>query len=101
MQAADEWVTVFGFQPSQLQTIMREFSRCGDIRNFGSFREEFVNWVHIQYAVSLLTSDPMLLLWLWPGYAVSRILGRAPLPMVQLLMPFAHTHHIAFQEMIP
>ncbi|KAK9833201.1 hypothetical protein WJX74_009964 [Apatococcus lobatus] len=47
---SDEWVTVFGFQPAQLQTVMREFSRCGDIQNFGSFREDHVNWVHVQYA---------------------------------------------------
>ena len=61
MQAApDEWVTVFGFQPAQLQTVMREFSRCGDIQNFGSFREDHVNWVHIQYAVSLLALCPTL-----------------------------------------
>ena len=49
----DEWVTVFGFQPAQLQTVMRKFSRCGDIQKFGSFREDPVNWVHIQYTVSL------------------------------------------------
>ena len=45
------WVTVFGFQPSQLQLVMREFAKCGDIVHVGNGREDSANWVHIQYAV--------------------------------------------------
>ncbi|KAK9917004.1 hypothetical protein WJX75_009884 [Coccomyxa subellipsoidea] len=47
---SDVWVTVFGFQPSQLPLIMQDFAKCGDIVQFGNGREENANWVHIKYA---------------------------------------------------
>ena len=51
-QSAEEtWVTVFGFQPSELHVVLREFSKCGDMVQFGSGRQDAVNWVHIHYSV--------------------------------------------------
>eukprot|EP00887_Chlorella_sp_A99_P001551 scaffold8.g1551.t1 len=49
---AIQWVTVFGFRSqSDLPLVLKEFSKCGDIRQFGSFGDSpSVNWVHIQYA---------------------------------------------------
>ena len=52
------WVTVFGFQPGQLQLVMREFAKCGDIVHVGNGREDSANWVHIQYAVRPLVRRP-------------------------------------------
>ena len=55
MQAPeDTWITVYGFQSGDQQLVLREFAKCGDILHFGSGREDKVNWVHIQYAVSNL-----------------------------------------------
>ncbi|PSC73480.1 Nucleoporin NUP53 [Micractinium conductrix] len=46
----DVWVTVFGFGPSDLPLVIREFSKAGDIVQFGTFGEAAqVNWVHLQY----------------------------------------------------
>lgn len=46
----DTWVTVFGFGPNDLPLVMREFSKAGDILQFGTFGEASqVNWVHLQY----------------------------------------------------
>ncbi len=45
------WVTVFGFQLGQLNLVMKEFAKCGDIVHVGNGREDNANWVHIQYAV--------------------------------------------------
>ena len=51
-QSSEEtWVTVFGFQPSELHVVLREFSKCGDMVQFGSGRQDAVNWVHIHYSV--------------------------------------------------
>ena len=52
------WVTVFGFQPGQLNLVMREFAKCGDIVHVGSDREDSANWVHIQYAVRSAAALP-------------------------------------------
>ncbi|PRW18392.1 nuclear pore complex NUP35-like [Chlorella sorokiniana] len=49
-QYEDTWVTVFGFGPSDLPLVIREFSKAGDIAQFGTFGESAsVNWIHIQY----------------------------------------------------
>lgn len=46
----DTWVTVFGFGPSDMPLVIREFSKAGDIQQFGTFGEASqVNWVHLQY----------------------------------------------------
>lgn len=50
----DVWVTVFGFQPSQLPIILRDFAKCGDIVQYGNGREDNANWVHIKYSVRIL-----------------------------------------------
>ena len=47
----ETWVTCYGFQPSELHVVLREFSKCGDIAHFGSGRQDAVNWVHLHYAV--------------------------------------------------
>ena len=47
----ETWVTIYGFQPSELHVVLREFSKSGDIAHFGSGRQDAVNWVHIHYAV--------------------------------------------------
>lgn len=59
---SDVWVTVFGFQPSQLPLIMQDFAKCGDIVQFGNGREENNNWVHIKYAVGAAPKGDCLLL---------------------------------------
>ena len=44
-------MTIYGFQPSELHVVLREFSKCGDIAHVGSGRQDAVNWVHLHYAV--------------------------------------------------
>lgn len=53
---SDVWVTVFGFQPSQLPIILRDFAKCGDIVQYGNGREDNANWVHIKFSVRQCTS---------------------------------------------
>lgn len=49
-EAVDGWITVFGFAPGQLELVLQEFSKCGDILQFGTFGQgATANWVHIQY----------------------------------------------------
>ena len=44
---------MFGFSQDEVPLILREFGKCGDIRQFGTFGEGGgVNWIHIQFAVS-------------------------------------------------
>lgn len=51
-EVEDGWVTVFGFQPQQLELVLQEFQKCGDIEQFGTFGQgQSINWVHIQYQV--------------------------------------------------
>ncbi|XP_073006975.1 nuclear pore complex protein NUP35-like [Typha latifolia] len=46
--ADEEWVTVFGFFPSDTNLVLREFEKCGVIiRHFPGPRE--ANWMHILY----------------------------------------------------
>lgn len=47
----DRWVTVYGFQPSDEPAIWREFQKCGTILQYGSGRDDRVNWTHIQFSV--------------------------------------------------
>jgi len=49
-------VTVFGFPlewwhppQQQLNALLREFSKCGEIRKSGSFCGDDCNWVHLCY----------------------------------------------------
>lgn len=45
-------MTVYGFQPQQLELVLQEFQKCGDIEQFGTFGQgQHTNWVHIQYQV--------------------------------------------------
>lgn len=47
------WVTVFGFSQGDVPLVLREFGKCGDIVQFGTFEDgPHVNWLHINYAVS-------------------------------------------------
>lgn len=46
----DRWVTVYGFQPGDQHTVLKEFQKCGSILLFGSGREDRVNWTHLQYS---------------------------------------------------
>jgi hypothetical protein len=51
----DTWVTVFGFNQADMPLVIREFSRAGDILQFGTFGDGAgVNWVHMQFSVSFL-----------------------------------------------
>ncbi|WPT13571.1 Nuclear pore complex protein NUP35 [Picochlorum sp. SENEW3] len=44
------WVTVYGFHKNELPLVLREFSKCGDIVDFGHFNDgPYVNWTHICY----------------------------------------------------
>jgi hypothetical protein len=47
----DTWITVFGIAQSDIPLVLREFSKCGDIHEFGTFGESStVNWLHINFA---------------------------------------------------
>ena len=50
----DKWVTVYGLQGGDEASILREFQKCGTIVQFGSGRDDRVNWTHIMYSVRLL-----------------------------------------------
>jgi hypothetical protein len=44
---------VFGFAHNDLPLVLREFGKCGDIMQFGTFGDApQANWIHINYAVS-------------------------------------------------
>ncbi|GBF96127.1 hypothetical protein Rsub_08875 [Raphidocelis subcapitata] len=46
----DTWVTVYGFPPEELASVLREFQACGDVLQWGSFGAGAgANFVHIQY----------------------------------------------------
>jgi nuclear pore complex protein Nup53 len=45
------WVTVFGFSQADVPLVLREFGKCGDIVQFGSFEDgPHCNWLHINYS---------------------------------------------------
>lgn len=49
-QAEDTWVTVYGFSPDDLPLVLKEFQRCGDILQWGTFgASSQSNFMHIQY----------------------------------------------------
>lgn len=48
-QSEDTWVTVYGFSPDDLPLVLREFQRCGDILQWGTFGATNSNFIHIQY----------------------------------------------------
>lgn len=49
-QTEDTWVTVYGFTPDDLPLVLREFQRCGDILQWGTFgASPQSNFMHIQY----------------------------------------------------
>ena len=51
VQYEDSWVTVFGISQSDIPMVLKEFSKCGDIIEFGTFGEaSSVNWIHINYS---------------------------------------------------
>ena len=44
------WVTIYGFHQNDLPLVLKEFSKCGDIVEFGSFDDgPYVNWTHVCY----------------------------------------------------
>ncbi|GAX74822.1 hypothetical protein CEUSTIGMA_g2269.t1 [Chlamydomonas eustigma] len=45
----DVWVTVFGFAPGDTSLILKEFSKCGDILQWGSYGQPNSNFLHLQY----------------------------------------------------
>lgn len=46
----DTWVTVYGFPGEELAAVLREFQRCGDILQWGTFGAGAgANFVHIQF----------------------------------------------------
>lgn len=48
-QSEDTWVTVYGFMPDDLPLVLKEFQRCGDILQWGTFGSGQTNFIHIQY----------------------------------------------------
>lgn len=47
----DTWVTVYGFPQDELAAVLREFQRCGDVLQWGTFGAGAgANFVHIQFA---------------------------------------------------
>jgi len=51
------WVTVFGFGQGDVPLVLREFGKCGDIVQFGTFDDgPRVNWLHINYVVRMSVS---------------------------------------------
>lgn len=49
-QSEDTWVTVFGFGGDDLPLVLREFQRCGDILQWGTFGSSTQsNFIHMQY----------------------------------------------------
>jgi nuclear pore complex protein Nup53 len=43
-------VTIYGFHQNDLPLVLKEFSKCGDIVEFGSFDDgPYVNWTHVCY----------------------------------------------------
>lgn len=55
----DCWVTVFGFLPSNLQTILKHFSMYGKIINYIQGNG---NWVHLQYKLFFFYKKNILFL---------------------------------------
>jgi nuclear pore complex protein Nup53 len=46
----DPWVTVYGFTVDELALVLREFQKCGDIAQWGTFgAPSKANFIHIQY----------------------------------------------------
>jgi nuclear pore complex protein Nup53 len=46
----DTWVTAYGFPSEDLALVLREFQRCGDVLQWGTFGAgPGANFVHIQY----------------------------------------------------
>jgi len=48
-QYEDVWVTVFGFSQQEVPVILREFTKCGDILQWGVFGQPQANYLHIQF----------------------------------------------------
>eukprot|EP00878_Enallax_costatus_P009155 GHUV01009570.1.p1 GENE.GHUV01009570.1~~GHUV01009570.1.p1 ORF type:complete len:244 (+),score=58.93 GHUV01009570.1:223-954(+) len=62
-QSGDTWVTVFGFGPDDLPLVLREFQRCGDILQWGTFGASAnSNFIHLQFQTK---------------YAAQRALGKS------------------------
>ncbi|MEW5314775.1 MAG: hypothetical protein WDW38_006245 [Sanguina aurantia] len=45
----DVWVTVFGFPQSEFNSVLADFSLCGDILQWSTFGQPAPNHVHLQY----------------------------------------------------
>ena len=44
----DCWVTVYGFHQNDVPLVLKEFSKCGEIVDFGHFTDgPYVNWIHV------------------------------------------------------
>jgi hypothetical protein len=44
----DCWVTVYGFHQTDVPLVLKEFSKCGEIVDFGHFTDgPYVNWIHV------------------------------------------------------
>lgn len=48
-QYQDVWVTIFGFGQQDIPVVLREFSKCGDILQWGSFGQPTANFLHVQF----------------------------------------------------
>jgi len=49
LQYEDVWVTVYGFTQAEVPLILKEFSRCGDILQWGTYGQPQSNFLHIQF----------------------------------------------------
>lgn len=60
-QSEDTWVTVFGFSTDDLALVLREFQRCGDILQWGTFGASTQsNFIHIQYQTKYAAQRALL-----------------------------------------
>lgn len=44
----DVWVTIFGFAQQDVPLILKEFARCGDVLQWGTYGAPQSNFIHVQ-----------------------------------------------------
>lgn len=54
-QYEDVWVTIYGFSQTDIPLILKEFAKCGDILQWGTFGQPQANFIHVQVSRLPLT----------------------------------------------